>query len=246
MPGYLEPGGSTAYSENLRYRLSKLAKQGMLYGRWLDCGCASGDYTRALAQWGVDQAVGVELDPVRLLEATTDDKTAPNVLYGCASAESLPFEDSSFDGVLLNEVLEHVRDEDATLREIWRVLRKRGYLVLMSPNRYFPFEGHGMRLRGFSVPFPVPLLPWMPIKLGLKVMTARNYWPGELCDLVRRANFEILRTSSILPVMEAYVWLPSRAIRWYRRMMPTIERTPFLRRFGVSTLIVARRSATEA
>lgn len=71
-------------------------------------------------------------------------------------------------------------------------------------------------------------------------MAARNYWPHELRDIVAAAGFEIRHVDYVLPVFELYRWMPSAAIAAYRRMMPVIERTP-LRRFGVSTLIVARR-----
>src|SRR4051812_45501937 len=66
----------------------------------------------------------------------------------------LRFEDQSFDGVLLNEVLEHIADEAASSSEIRRVLRPYGFLAAISPNRWFPFEGHGMRLFGHDLGFP--------------------------------------------------------------------------------------------
>jgi hypothetical protein len=88
--------------------------------------------------------------------------------------------------------------------------------------------------------FPIPLLPWPPSKLAMRFMRARNYWPGELRYPVRCAGFDILSMSSIFPVFEVYPWLPSRAIRVYRDVLPTLDRVPAIRRFGISTLIVAR------
>jgi hypothetical protein len=44
----------------------------------------------------------------------------------------------------------------------------------MSPNRWFPFEGHGMRFLGRDFGFPIPFLPWLPNALSSRVMTARN------------------------------------------------------------------------
>jgi ubiquinone/menaquinone biosynthesis C-methylase UbiE len=54
----------------------------------------------------------------------------------CGCAEYLPFEDGSFDLVVAEDVLEHVRDQEATLRECHRVINKKGILFLATPNRF--------------------------------------------------------------------------------------------------------------
>ncbi|HEX2092014.1 MAG TPA: class I SAM-dependent methyltransferase [Longimicrobiaceae bacterium] len=51
-------------------------------------------------------------------------------------AESLPFPDSSFDLVVLDNVLEHVQDQERTLSEIRRVLRPDGILYLVTPKPF--------------------------------------------------------------------------------------------------------------
>lgn len=242
MPRYLEAGASTAVGTNVRYRLTKLRERGLLRGAWLDCGCASGGYTIALAQHGAETAVGVDLETDRIARAYANRPDGmTRVSFCCASSEALPFPDGRFDGVLLNEVLEHVGDEAASLTEIRRVLKAGGTLAVMSPNRYFPFEGHGMRLGGRSIDVPIPFLPWIPSKLAMRWMRARNYWPGELREIVRRSGFEIVSTESIFPVFEVYPWLPAAVIRRYRKAVPLLEKTPLLGRFGVSTFVLARR-----
>ena len=54
----------------------------------------------------------------------------------------LPFSDATFDGAFVNEVLEHVEDEHVALGEIHRVLKSGAHVVVISPNRWFPLEGH--------------------------------------------------------------------------------------------------------
>ncbi len=238
---HFAPGRSTAVGSNVTYRLGKLQEQELVRGVWLDCGCASGGYTKALTEGGAERAIGIDVDPRRVLGAEQEKNGSKGVLFSCATSEALPFAEHSFDGVLLNEVLEHVRDENLTLEEIFRVLRPGGHLALMSPNRYFPFEGHGMKLLGKVYYFPIPILPWLPSRLAVRFMRARNYWPGELKQLARRAGFEIVASRSILPVLEVYPWLPRPLIKWYRRAMPILEQVPFARRFGVSTLVLAKR-----
>lgn len=237
-PAYPHPGDSTAVPLNLKYRLGKLKGMGLLSGIWLDCGCANGGYTEALIDYGAERAIGIDPDPNRVAEAKRRQTHLSKTEYHTL-VDRFPFPDASFDGVLLNEVLEHVDDEMATLREIRRVLQPTGHLAVMSPNRWFPFEGHGARILGHDFGFPFPFLPWLPRRLALRFMTARNYWPYELRSIVKRAGFEIVLTGNILPVLEQYPWFPKMLIHFYQQSIPILEKTP-LRRFGVSTLVVGR------
>jgi SAM-dependent methyltransferase len=239
-PRYPHPGSSTAIGSNVAYRLGKLKDLGLLHGVWLDCGCADGGYTEALVAWGAEKAIGVDPEQSRIDEAIARKPANGNFTEYYCCTDNFPLPDSSVDAALLNEVLEHVADEAATLREIRRVLKPGGHLVVMSPNRWFPFEGHGMRLFSHDFGFPIPLLPWLPSSWSAKAMAARNYWPHELRDIVATAGFTIEKVDYVLPVFELYQWLPSGVISTYRRLMPQIEKTP-LRKFGVSTLIVATR-----
>src|SRR4030042_490857 len=61
-----------------------------------------------------------------------------------AASEQMPFPDNSFDVILLHEVIEHVSDDAATLREACRVVRPGGRIVIYAPNRLHPFETHGV------------------------------------------------------------------------------------------------------
>lgn len=241
LPKYLGPGHSTATNPMIDYRLGKLQERGLLKGVWLDCGCADGGYTLAMLERGAERAMGIDVMVQRVILAQAKAPGDSRINFGCAVSDALPFADSSFDGIFLNEVLEHVADEIGTLRELRRVLRPGGHLALMSPNRWFPFEGHGMRIGNIRIRFPVPFLPWIPSRLAMRFMSARNYWPSELVKMVARTGFEVLSSSSVLPVFEVYFRPPARLVRWYRRAMRILEKTPGLRKFGVSTFVLARR-----
>lgn len=236
---HFKPGASTAHPLTVKYRLGKICDLGLLKGKWLDCGCADGGYTVAMVDLGAERAVGVDALEERIVQARA--RVHPAVEFMHAFAESLPFEDASFDGILLNEVLEHVTDEVQTLREMHRVLRPGGYLVVMSPNRWVPFEGHGMHIGQHRLGFPPPLLPWLPGSISQRFMYARNYWPHELRDMICNAGFVIRTASFVWPTFEEFPWLPYPVIRQYRKLVPVLEKMPFICRFGVSNFILAQR-----
>ncbi len=49
-------------------------------------------------------------------------------------SEKLPFHDESFDKVIIVDAFHHVRDQQSTLDELWRVLKKGGRLIIEEPD----------------------------------------------------------------------------------------------------------------
>jgi SAM-dependent methyltransferase len=230
-----EPGLSTARPLNVSYRIGRIAD--LLSGRWLDLGCADGGYSAELLRRGAAEVIGVDAEEDRI--ATARHRDLPHASFEVALAENLPFPDGHFNGVFMNEVFEHVGNEAAALAEVARVLRPGGVLVLISPNRWFPFEGHGMRTSLWTVGSPVPLLPWLPRRLASRWMRARNYWPRELVTSIAKAGLNVQSCEFIWPVLEEYPWLPAGLRGRYQRRLSTFDSTPGLRRFGVSTMVIA-------
>lgn len=99
----------------------------------LDVGCGDTGVLIAFAESGAS-ATGIELDEksigrarIRAVEHGVDVDLQSGV------AEALPFEDASFDLVVLDNVLEHVRDRGQSLAEVRRVLRPGGLLYMVTP-----------------------------------------------------------------------------------------------------------------
>lgn len=85
--------------------------------RILDLGSGDGQLTARLAAAGAN-VVGVDAS-----EAMVSAARSRGIVAEVASAESLPFADASFDAVFSNAVLHWVRNQDAMMAEVHRVLK---------------------------------------------------------------------------------------------------------------------------
>ncbi len=68
-----------------------------------------------------------------------DKDTNPDII---ADARKLPFKDNSIDVVIFTEVIEHIEPpgDFEALKELNRILKKQGTLILSTPNRYLPYN----------------------------------------------------------------------------------------------------------
>ena len=95
--------------------------------RILDAGCARGRFVKGLVPTGA-RLYGVDLTETFVHSARTN---VPGVSFTCASLSALPFDSETFDAVYCVEVLEHLPDTELALREMTRVLRPGGTLLVI-------------------------------------------------------------------------------------------------------------------
>jgi SAM-dependent methyltransferase len=93
----------------------------------LDVGCGTGANLELLSEFGRAEGVDVSLDAL----AFCRQRGLENVRHG--EAEKLPFTDGSFDLVTALDVVEHLDDDLAGLKEMHRVLRPGGSALLFVP-----------------------------------------------------------------------------------------------------------------
>lgn len=102
--------------------------------RVLEVGPGTGYYTLDLAEWvGHEGTIEVFDLQQEMLDHTirrAREKGLWNVKPTQGDAQELPYEDDSFDAAILITVLGEIPDQDAALREIARVLRPGGRLVV--------------------------------------------------------------------------------------------------------------------
>ena len=95
----------------------------------LDVGCGPGTVKIDLAS-RVSRAVGVDRAPTVLAAAREAAARTKNVEFLEGDAYALPFDDDSFDVVYAHQVLQHLTDPIAALREMRRVAKPGGYVAV--------------------------------------------------------------------------------------------------------------------
>lgn len=98
----------------------------------LEIGTGTGGMLHALLQRGA-RARGVEINPALIAESR---KWFGDLPVQPVTGVTLPFADASFDLVLSFDVFEHIRDSDAHLREVSRVLRPGGRYLVQTPSKW--------------------------------------------------------------------------------------------------------------
>jgi ubiquinone/menaquinone biosynthesis C-methylase UbiE len=111
-------------------RILELVRAQLPCEAFLDAGCGDGRYLEALAAELPPRRAGVDISE-RILETA---RARVDADLRQASLEALPFADGEFDLVLSTQVIEHVPHADAAIRELARVLRPGGTLVISTDN----------------------------------------------------------------------------------------------------------------
>ena len=90
-------------------------------GRLLDLGCGSGKYKQIMDSF-IDSYVGMDIDSSR---------GNPDII---GEAHSQPFESNEFDTIFCAQVLNHLKEPQIALKEMYRVLKSPGCLILSAPH----------------------------------------------------------------------------------------------------------------
>jgi cyclopropane fatty-acyl-phospholipid synthase-like methyltransferase len=114
--------------------------------RLLEIGSGTGAMLHAMIERGAD-ARGVELRQDLIDQAHRHFGALP---IDRVSGTTLPFADASFDAVTSFDVFEHIRDTDAHLSEVQRVLKPSGWYLIQTPNKYTNVIFETIRWRSFT------------------------------------------------------------------------------------------------
>lgn len=131
-------------SSNSFEKISRIIPQNIEGSKVLDIGCGAGSISSPLIQKGVI-VYGMDI----MHEAA---KRALNkgISVSLGDAHFLPFKDDSFDGIICLDVIEHLFNPYAFMKEVKRVMKDDGYFILEVPNhfniiqRINTLKGHGI------------------------------------------------------------------------------------------------------
>jgi len=182
----------------------------------LDLGCGQLPYINSFSGNKVKEFYGVDLSVESLTIARRHfNRTFPLTLVR-HGVRNIPFRDASVDIVVSSEVLEHLDHPINYLREIYRVMKKGGYLSLSTPCASMYFYPHNLAYVGMR-PFD-----WF------KKLNCHNYWeealswhpglrPSILQKWVREVGFSIERH-------ETRLWYYYTPVRLIWRLFSLLEK----------------------
>jgi len=208
--------------------------------RILDAGCGTGGNLEILAKHG--EAIGVDASPDAL--KFSSKRSVGPLLNG--NIERLGFHAESFDLITALDVLEHVEDDRAAIRELYRITKPGGRLVMTVPAYQFLWSEHdealhhyrrytrrqlrgklteaGFEIEKMSYFMTLFFLPIFVFRLGQRLLKKRQ---GQA-----QVSYIILPkwlNQLLVKILNIERWL----LRWIR--LP----------FGVSLLCVARKPLTQ-
>ena len=220
-------------------RLQMIRRHVPLEGaRFLDIGCGLGTYVRRISEF-TPHAYGMDIDRGRCEAGAKNGVDGLVVGVG----EALPFADDSFDGVLLNEVIEHVADDRETVRDALRVTKPGGKVMIFAPNRFYPFETHGVYLGKRYVFGNIPLVNYLPDPARKRLVPhARAYTRAGLERLTRGLPCRWAEWTVIFPGFDNIVARKEALGRLLRQTTYALEGSWF-RRLGLSHFLVLQKTA---
>ncbi|MBA3469913.1 MAG: class I SAM-dependent methyltransferase [Herpetosiphonaceae bacterium] len=211
----MPPEAKPAYFRLHRYRFRDLLRAlPAAPARILEIGTTPGTFTGILRRAGYEVA-GIDLFPEG--RAALWQELGVEVMFCNLDEQPIPYADESFDAVVFSEVIEHLAGSPLRpLREMARVLRPGGRIVISTPNQFYfksrmkmlgdvvlnrPFESfsaftHSMQLDGpqryynHSRLYTMPELRWMLEQAGLKVALEHFGDAWERVGIERRRVFQ--------------------------------------------------------
>jgi len=140
----------TGPSVRTRYRtILNLFKKYNLHGRIIDVGCGDGTLLSLLPKNSDNELYGFDISNEVIEHAKKRGSISKLFVGDLTKSETLPKE--KFDVVICSDVLEHIRDHRCAVRNISKIVKKRGELVISVPHsmkywtKHDDFSGHYTR-----------------------------------------------------------------------------------------------------
>jgi SAM-dependent methyltransferase len=206
----------------------------------LEAGAGIGMYASQIGRRFRAQVECFDIELERVQEAQAE---TPHAVV--AAVEALPYRTASFDTILSHEVLEHVVDDRAAVREMVRVLKPGGRMVIFVPNRWYPFETHGHYWRGTYRFGNTPLINYLPDPFRNRLAPhVRAYTRRSLLRLFEGCEVRLAAHLRVYGGYDNIIARLGKPARLMRDALYRFEGTPF-DVFGLSHLLVMEKRATD-
>ena len=160
------------------------------YDRVLEIGCGTGIIALGIAP-DVASVTGTDISPemVEVARRKAQRQEIDNVTFQVGDGYDLPFDDRSFDAVLIFNTLHVVKEPEALLAEAHRLLKPGGPLITATDCYAEPVP-LGVRLKLIAQ----TLLDWLGV-----IAFLRNYTRSELRQLIMRNGFTVEEMAVLHP-----------------------------------------------
>ncbi len=200
-------------------------------------------YVEKLTSLG-SNVIGLEYDFERAVEARVNSDKIFN-----AAGEFIPLPSSIFDLILSHEVIEHVQDDRAAIREMIRVLRSPdptsgkpgGRAVIFCPNRGYPYETHGVFWNGKYYFGNKLFVNYLPRALRNKLAPhVRVYSRSDMQKLFVGLNVKFIERTVIFGAYDNIIARFGVLGKFLRAILQFLEATP-LKSLGLSHFWVVEK-----
>lgn len=200
-----------------------------LSGEILEVGCGIGSFSSFLLKYGNLTVIDINEDYLK--QAEQEIKGKVKIGFGDIEKNIYFFKKKKFKTIVCINVLEHVRDDEKALKNVYKLLVVEGVLILLVPAHKLLYN-----------------------LIDKSINHYRRYEKKELINLLKRYNFEILKIKK-LNFLGSFGWFIAGKLFNERKVSETKIRIfnlispPFLLLenifeppFGTSILIIAKKS----
>lgn len=137
----------------------------------LDAGCGHGKHMNAIRNIG-KKVSGIDIDEksIKFCKDMGFDAKKCNL-----EKDKIPFGNSSFDAAILLDLIEHIRSPDHMMKEIKRVLKRRGKIIVLTPDYESDPEWFWRINKDHKTPYTLEKLQNILIENKFKIITLRKF-----------------------------------------------------------------------
>lgn len=136
-----------------------------LFGDILEVGCGIGNFTGLLVKYGKVWAIDINQEYI----TKTRQNKKINVGFGDIETGKYFFKNKRFDSIVCLNVLEHIKDDNSALNNLFALLKPGGKLILLVPSHQFLYGSIDSAIGHF-----------------------RRYSKNKLTTMLKKAGFEII------------------------------------------------------